>query len=155
MRHHTAATPEAMGVLGAGLAGGLRAAGAGCVVYLAGELGTGKTTLARGVLRALGHPGRVKSPTYALVESYPIAEGTRTLHHLDLYRLEGPAEVEALGLRDLDPGDWLLVEWPERGGGRLPPADLVIGLAYAGAGRTVTLEAPTPVGRQVVEGSGL
>ena len=150
-------TPEAMAALGAQLAGGLPD-DAGCVVYQRGELGAGKTTLARGVLRALGHAGRVKSPTYTLIESYPIARdgagdggGERQLHHLDLYRLASPEEVAGLALRDLDPLDWLLIEWPENGGDALPPADLVVYLEHAGSGRAVGLDPLSPVGQRLVK----
>jgi tRNA threonylcarbamoyladenosine biosynthesis protein TsaE len=97
------------------------------VVYLSGDLGAGKTTLVRGFLRAKGFTGSVKSPTYTLVESYNLTDST--VVHLDLYRLREPSELDALGLRDMDrPGHIWLIEWPERGEGRLPPADLSITL---------------------------
>ena len=97
----------------------------GGVVYLSGDLGVGKTTLVRGLLRAMGHEGRVKSPSYGLVESYEL-EGL-TVHHLDLYRLADPEEIEYLGIADLlDERSLLLVEWAEKGTGFLPPASLRI-----------------------------
>jgi len=97
----------------------------GGVVYLSGDLGVGKTTLVRGLLRAMGHEGRVKSPSYGLVESYEL-EGL-TVHHLDLYRLADPEEIEYLGIADLlDERSLLLVEWAEKGTGFLPPASLGI-----------------------------
>lgn len=100
---------------------------AGEVVYLSGDLGAGKTTLVRGLLRALGHAGRVKSPTYGLIESY-VVDGL-SVHHLDLYRLGDAEEIEYLGIADLlDEGAVLLVEWPEKGAGYLPPATLSIGI---------------------------
>ena len=117
----------------------------GCVFYLYGELGAGKTTLARGLLRGLGHCGTVKSPTYTLVEPYQIGEWR--LFHWDLYRLADPEELEFLGLRDqLDGEAVLLIEWPERGQGELPAADLEITLDYAGAGRSCRTKACSEVG---------
>ncbi len=93
------------------------------VVFLRGELGAGKSTFARGVLRALGVTGPIKSPSYTLLETYELPAVTAV--HLDLYRLEDPDELEHLGLADYHrPGFLWLVEWPERGVGRLPPADL-------------------------------
>jgi tRNA threonylcarbamoyladenosine biosynthesis protein TsaE len=147
LRLKSAAATEA---LGARLAGVLTD---GCIVYLAGELGTGKTTLVRGLLYALGHRGPVRSPTYTLVEPYGAAG--RDIIHLDLYRLEDPEELEFLGLRDwLDGHTVVLVEWPERGGGLLPPADLEIRLEHAGEGRIAHLRGISMVGRGVVAGLG-
>ena len=122
-----------------------------CIVYLHGELGTGKTTLTRGLLRGLGHQGKVRSPTYTLVEPYQVPQGT--VYHLDLYRLGSPEELEWLGLRDML-GDQalLLVEWPERGTGVLPAADLEIYLEYAGDGRVVTLNAASAAGERLLAG---
>jgi tRNA threonylcarbamoyladenosine biosynthesis protein TsaE len=120
------------------------------IVYLQGDLGTGKTTLTRGLLRGLGHEGRVRSPTYTLVEPYRFAGGV--IYHLDLYRLADPEELEWLGLRDmLAEHALLLVEWPERGAGVLPPADLIITLEYSGSGRRVTLDAASAAGEQLLE----
>ena len=127
------------------------------IIYLNGDLGAGKTTLARGLLRALGHTGKVRSPTYTLVEPYAL--GSRQVYHLDLYRLADAEELEWLGLRDMlaDPA-LLLVEWPERGSGYLPPADLTIDLDFSGGGRMASLVAATPVGQhwldQVVANNG-
>ena len=116
---------------------------AGWVVHLHGDLGTGKTTLVRGILRGLGHEGSVKSPTYTLIEPYE--PGGRAVYHLDLYRLGDPEELEYLGLRDLLGGEGLvLVEWPERAGSALPPADLEVRIAYAGEGRDLDIEGPGP-----------
>ena len=135
--------PEAQEALGALLA-------AHCprpaVLYLEGDLGAGKTTLARGFLRALGHRGAVRSPTYTLLEPYELAAGS--VFHLDLYRLADPEELAYLGLRDLvGERAILIVEWPERGEGGLPPADLRIRIEHRGAGRQVDLEPATPEGR--------
>lgn len=118
----------------------------GGTVYLHGDLGAGKTTLARALLRTLGVGERIKSPTYSLIESYA-ANGV-ALHHLDLYRIADPGELEWLGLADLTQGDsLLLVEWPERGAGALPAPDLSLHLAYAGAGRRLQAEAGSARGR--------
>ncbi len=125
--------------LGAQLAQRLRP---GCVVYLRGDLGAGKTTLARGLLHGLGHRGAVKSPTYTLVEPYQIGEWR--LFHWDLYRLADPEELEYLGLRDQLDGDAvLLIEWPERGCGELPAADWDVTLDYDGEGRVCRIIAPS------------
>lgn len=134
--------------LGARLAGAMAGGG---IVYLCGDLGTGKTTLVRGLLRALGHDGPVRSPTYTLMEPYTLAQ--RPIFHLDLYRLGDPQELEYIGLRDLLDGDSiLLVEWPERGQGVLPAADLVVELAYAGSGRQCWLRAGSPLGEKILAG---
>lgn len=120
------------------------------VVYLEGDLGTGKTTLVRGMLRGLGYRGTVRSPTFTLVEPYAL--GTLDAYHLDLYRLGEPEELEYLGLRDyLEPGVLCLVEWPERGAGYLPPPDLVVRIEYADEGRRLELAAETPTGRRVLD----
>ncbi|MDN3520264.1 tRNA (adenosine(37)-N6)-threonylcarbamoyltransferase complex ATPase subunit type 1 TsaE [Halomonas ramblicola] len=119
-------------------------------VYLEGELGAGKTTLARGILRAYGHGGAVKSPTYTLVEPYELDEVR--LHHFDLYRLGDPEELEFIGGRDLLGDDALcLIEWPEHGEGWLPAPDLRVRLCLAGAGREACLEASSGRGRRVLE----
>lgn len=104
------------------------------VIHLEGDLGAGKTTFARALIQALGHPGRVKSPTYGLLEHYSL-EFIQVLH-LDLYRIGDPGELAFLGIEDLlDERSVLLVEWPERGGDQLPAADFVFRFAYAGEGR--------------------
>jgi tRNA threonylcarbamoyladenosine biosynthesis protein TsaE len=110
----------------------------GAVVYLHGDLGAGKTTCVRAMLRSLGIGRQVRSPTYTLVESYT-APGL-TCVHVDLYRLNGAGEVEGLGLRDVaGPGCLLLVEWPERGGAWLPRPDVELRLEYEEDGRRASL----------------
>lgn len=129
------------------------AAGAAFVVTLQGELGAGKTTLVGGVLTALGIPGPARSPTYTLIEPYETPQ--LRLFHLDLYRLVDPQEVEALGIRDLLETDAvLLIEWPERGAGALPSADLAIEIRYANAeadGRELALAAGSPAGERALQ----
>ena len=111
------------------------------VVALNGDLGAGKTTFVSGVLAGFGLKGPARSPTYTLIEPYEA--GTRSLYHLDLYRLSGPDDLEALGLRDLHVGDsTLLIEWAERGAGALPPVDLTLAFGYAGGELTAGGDAP-------------
>jgi tRNA threonylcarbamoyladenosine biosynthesis protein TsaE len=115
------------------------------VVYLRGDLGAGKSTLARALLQRLGVTGPIKSPTYTLVERYPLPEGEAA--HLDLYRIAAAGELDFLGLDDMAAQARLwLVEWPERGAGSLPAADLEIGLAIDGAGRSARIAGMSPVG---------
>lgn len=110
----------------------------GGVVYLRGELGAGKTTLARALLRELGAGERIKSPTYSLLERYRV--GGRDAFHLDLYRIAASGELEWLGLDELrDPAALVLIEWPERGAGFLPAPDLEIVLEHAADGRVAWL----------------
>lgn len=144
------ADPAATEAAGAALARSLPV-GAGCIcVHLCGELGAGKTTLARGLLRALGHAGRVPSPTYTLVEPYELAE--HRVWHLDLYRLGAPGELEYLGLADmLEAGAILLVEWPERGTGALPDSDLNIELKVNSSGRLLRAEPASAAGAGILE----
>lgn len=141
------ADADATEALGARLATCCRG---GLLVFLHGELGAGKTTLVRGLVHALGHAGAVKSPTYTLVESYRLP--TLEVHHLDLYRLADAEELEWLGFRDLLAGEALcLIEWPERGAGVLPAADLHLTLSYHGAARRLAITAPTTPGRRVLQ----
>ena len=131
---------EATGALGQALA---RTRPASAVVHLQGHLGAGKSTLARALLRTLGVAGAIRSPTYTLVERYPVAGGEAW--HLDLYRIGNAGELEFLGLDEGAAVLWL-VEWPERGAAALPPADLHVVLAVDGRGRSAHLTGASPVG---------
>jgi tRNA threonylcarbamoyladenosine biosynthesis protein TsaE len=118
-------------------------------LYLRGELGSGKTTLIRGLLRGLGTQAKVKSPTYTLVELYVTSR--LNLYHFDFYRFLDESEFEDAGLADYFLGKGVcLVEWPERAGNALPPPDLELTLTYSGAGRTVTAQARSPAGERCV-----
>ena len=120
------------------------------VITLQGDLGAGKTTLSRGVLQGLGHRGNVKSPTYTLVEPYELEVGA--VYHFDLYRMVDPEELEYMGFADyLLDAALCLIEWPERGEGFIPLADISISIGEANNGRCVTLQGHSNVGRQLVE----
>ena len=135
----TAATER----LGAGLA---RALGGGMVVQLHGDLGTGKTTVVRGALRALGWTGPVKSPTYTLVEHYSFSR--LYFYHFDFYRFDDPAEWENAGFAEyFRPDSVCLIEWPERAAEFITQVDLRLRLAMAEDGRTLSASAPTAEGR--------
>jgi tRNA threonylcarbamoyladenosine biosynthesis protein TsaE len=122
----------------------------GLRIFLSGELGAGKTTLVRGVLRGLGYQERVKSPTYTLVELYVVS--TLHLYHFDFYRFSSPEEWESAGFRDLfDSSNICLVEWPERALSLLPKADLLIHLQHLTTeGREATLQSATPRGAALI-----
>jgi tRNA threonylcarbamoyladenosine biosynthesis protein TsaE len=129
--------------LGAALAVGVEP---GRTLYLSGELGSGKTTLVRGLLRALGYAGRVKSPSYPLVELYVLSR--LNFYHFDFYRIRDQAEWQDSGFREyFNAQSACVVEWPERLGNLLPPPSLAIRLEIAGAGRRATLSASTAEGR--------
>lgn len=124
-----------------------RGLGGGVIVTLHGDLGAGKTTLTRGVLAGLGHVGRVRSPTYTLVEPYELP--TLAVYHFDLYRFADPAEWRDAGFAEyFGPHSLCLLEWPEKAQGCLPPADLAVQLELDGAGRQLTVTALTPRGKQ-------
>jgi len=122
----------------------------GLVIYLSGELGAGKTTLARGILRGLGYAGRVKSPSFALVEPYTFSR--LYLYHFDFYRFTDPRELGEAGFREyFSPETVCLVEWPENAAGVVPPADIRIQLTAAGSGRQLQIDADTEAGRRCLE----
>ena len=140
-----AQTEQEMSRIGAALAQALPDAAAGLLLTLEGDLGAGKTTLARALLSGLGAPGPVRSPTYTLVEPYELAAGT--VMHVDLYRLASADELEALGYREARASSRLtIVEWPERAGTALGPVDLHCRIEYADRGRRLHLTARSPHG---------
>lgn len=128
----------ATGRLAAAIADALPSDITGCSVLLQGELGAGKSTLARAMIRHLGHEGPVPSPTYTLVEPYDLPRGM--LYHVDLYRVSTPEELEYLGWSDWQDG-LLMLEWPERATQVRDCADLMVALDYQGSGRTARLSA--------------
>ena len=135
--------------LGASLAAGAKA---GRVLYLSGDLGSGKTTLARGLIGALGHTGRVKSPSYTVIEVYELP--SLDLYHFDFYRFKDKAEWVSSGFREyFGPEALCIVEWPERAAGLLAPADLEIELQLAGAGRRARLRARSAAGTDWLQSS--
>lgn len=147
-RERLADTPPAMEALGLWLAPLLKP---GMLIFLRGELGAGKTTLVRGLLRAVGHTGSVKSPTYTLVEPYTV--GALGIFHFDLYRLKDAEELEFLGMRDYLEGQGVcLVEWPERGAGMLPGPDIDILIEPQEQKRRVRVTACTDIGRERLRG---
>ena len=122
----------------------------GEVIYLKGELGTGKTTLVRGVLNRLGHAGNVKSPTYTIVEPYLI--DSHVIYHFDLYRLDDPEELESLGIRDYCDGQSIcFFEWPEKGGNLLPNADINLELTYLENTRELEFTSKSDVGKTILK----
>ena len=132
---------------GAQLARGLTP---GLTFYLEGDLGAGKTTLVRGVLRALGYAGRVKSPTYTLAESYSLP--AFELYHFDLYRMHDPREWLDAGFRDVSDGHAVsLIEWPEKAAGWLPAPDVIVRLTIADDAREIECEATSPRGAHYLE----
>ena len=119
------------------------------LIELSGDLGAGKTTISRGILNGLGHSGSVKSPTYTLVEPYELPLGR--VCHFDFYRLIDPEELEYMGFRDyLAEACLCLIEWPERGHGFLPDADIEIGIIQAGEGRTLSFKAGSDLGNKII-----
>ncbi len=123
----------------------------GSILHLNGELGVGKTTLVRGFLRALGHTGKVKSPTYTIVEPYQIDELT-SIYHFDFYRLGEPEELDYLGIRDyLENKSICIIEWPEKGGDFTPPPDVEIQISYQHTNnRLLEIKANTEIGQKII-----
>ena len=137
---------ESMELFGENLSASLKSGG---VVYLDGNLGMGKTTLVRGILRGLGYIGPVKSPTYTIVEPYEFEN--QDVFHFDLYRISNPEELEYMGIRDyFKDGALCLVEWAEMGEGVLPKPDLVVHLELIRNGRSVSIEPKTSYGVEAV-----
>src|SRR5262249_25767744 len=135
--------------LGAKLAHSINFA-TGCVIYLAGDLGVGKTTLVRGFLRALGFTSKIKSPTYTLVETYEI--NNKIIYHFDLYRIADPEELELIGIRDYAKRDAIIfIEWPERAELLLPEADLSCYIAFSNHGRNITIKGLTENGNLILK----
>lgn len=140
-------TEEEMLALGAQLAAALPA---GFVMYLHGTLGAGKTTFTRGILRGFGHQGKVKSPTYTLVEPYTLNH--HIIYHFDLYRLKDPMELDYMGIQDYFTATAVcLVEWPDKGESQLPPADLDCYIELMGEARDVRFESHTAKGVSVLK----
>ncbi len=122
----------------------------GLVIFLSGDLGAGKTTLARALLHALGYRGKVKSPTYTLVEIYVISR--LYLYHFDFYRFGDPQEWDEAGFREyFNEASVCLVEWPEKAGGLLPPPDIAIALRLKGDGRQAEISAGTGKGEKCLQ----
>jgi len=120
------------------------------VIYLNGDLGAGKTTFSRYFIQSLGHSGSVKSPTYTLVEPYPI-DNDRTCYHFDLYRLANPEELEFIGARDyFNETDVCLVEWPEKAEDYLPAADWICEFSHHESGRNLTITAASDKGNKLM-----
>lgn len=136
--------------LGARLASACAISKAGLIIYFYGQLGAGKTTLARGFIRGLGYTGQVKSPTYTIVEPYEL-EGVNVFH-FDFYRLRDPMELEFIGIQDYFKQKAIcLIEWPDLGITILPAADLSCYVEMHGQGRMIKLIAQTENGKTLIE----
>ena len=140
---------DAMVALGKQFGQALSADAQGATVFLQGDLGMGKTTFTRGVMRHFGHLGATKSPTYTLVEPYQFEQ--QKIHHFDLYRLGHPEELEYLGIRDYFDGCAInLIEWSDKGMGYLPQADVVLTIHPLDRGRTLTFTSCTSMGEVIL-----
>ncbi|HCW89510.1 MAG TPA: tRNA (adenosine(37)-N6)-threonylcarbamoyltransferase complex ATPase subunit type 1 TsaE [Marinobacter sp.] len=140
---------QATETLGGSLASLAFASGEDLVICLQGDLGMGKTTFSRGFIRAMGHEGAVKSPTYTLVEPYEHLQPP--VYHFDLYRVADPEELEYMGIRDyFRDRNLCLIEWAERGTGILPPPDIEVSLSRNGTGRTASVRGLSATGQQLV-----
>lgn len=145
----TLASPAETACFGQRLAAALSRLGKGAVIHLLGDLGAGKTALTRAVLASLGYSGAVVSPSYTLIETYELGE--RSAHHLDLYRISDPQELEFLGVRELSSGnDLVFVEWAQHGAGFLPDPDLEIILLYNAIGRDIDVRPHSGTGEAIV-----
>lgn len=141
------ASEDETAAFGKKLAGAVRG---GVVLYLAGQLGAGKTTLVRGVLRGMGYQGKVKSPTFTLVEPYNISGVS--LYHFDFYRLNDPEELAHIGIREyFEPGSVCLIEWPEKGGMFLPAADVICQITIDRQVRRLEIESRTARGDEILK----
>lgn len=149
MREHILSLPNKTATIALGIALA-KVCNRNYIIYLYGDIGTGKTTFCRGFLHGLGHYGQVKSPTYTLVESYKLYPFL--VYHFDLYRLVYPEELNIIGIRDYFIQNAIcLVEWPQHGAGVLPEADLEIYITHCNPGRTVKIQAVSVYGSQLLE----
>lgn len=121
----------------------------GMIIYLSGELGAGKTTFTRGFIQAFGYSGKIKSPTYTLIEEYDVAD--KHIVHVDLYRLHDAEELSYVGFpHEIPAGSIVLIEWPERASSNLPAPDVIVTITHTATGREIELVAHTLLGQQLL-----